>query len=212
MNTYRLKLVPGATLLLALLVGALLIIADQGATPAHGDPPAEPPFAVLTEGDPAPVQLLEGLPAEWVEEYGLDLEAARSAAAAGDEEVAVIPGADALCIVSRAVAGCATLLDAELGKLALVESCSPGLEPGEVRVTGLLPDPAAAAAITRPAESAVQISAPLNVYVETFSGAPTGIVSAGLAAPAALPWDAGDESLTECVVSELEQRAEEDGE
>lgn len=211
MNTYRLKLVPGAILLLALLLGALLLI-DRGAPLALGDPPSEPPFAVLTEGDTPTAGLLELLPAEWVEDFDLDLDEARSATATGSQEVAVVPGDDAICVVSETVAGCATLLDAELGKLALVESCSPGLEPGDVRVTGLVPDAATTAAITRSPAGAVNVSASMNVYVETFTGSPQEITSAGLSTPASLPWDATDESLTTCVVPEEEQLVDEDAE
>lgn len=212
MNRYRTTLVPGATLLVALLIGALLIMAERGAPPAHGDPPSEPPFAVLTEGDTPSAGLLDEMPADWVDAYGLDLDEARSAVSSSSQEVAVVPGEEAVCIVSETVSGCAGWLDAELGKLALIESCSPGLDPGEVRVTGLLPDPAATAAITRPPAGAVGVSASLNVYVETFSGAPEEIASAGLTVPASLPWDATDESLTTCVVPGDEQLVLEDGE
>lgn len=211
MNRYPSIVVPGAGLLLALLVGILLLAAGRTAPPAHGDPPPSESFAVLSQGGEAPPGLADAMPGEWVTAFGLDLGAATSAEATSSAtRVAVVPGIEGVCIVTEAVAGCATWLDAGLGKLALVESCSPGLDPGEVRVTGLIPDQAATAAITRPPAAAINVSAPLNVYVETFSGDPEDLASTGLAVPVDLPWDSADQSLNSCIVPSGEQRTESD--
>lgn len=208
---------PAALPFLALVATVFIITGGKGAPLAHGDLLPEESFAVLTEGDEPSTELEdvieEVLSSEWITAYDLDLEAAVAAETeTSGTEVAVVPGADGVCIVSETVGGCGTWVDAELGMVALVEACSPGLDPGEVRVTGLVPDEAAEAVITRPPAAGVDVSAPLNVYEETFTGDPEEIASSGLAGPAGLPWDASDESLTICVVPDEEQREESDEE
>lgn len=204
-NRHIATLVPGALAFLVVLAAIILLFVERGAPPAHGDPPPPPPFTVLDDGAQASLGLVDLVPTDWVTDYGLDLEEAVSAESASSVEVAVIPGSAGVCIVTETAGGCASWLDAELGQLALIESCSPDLDPGEVRVTGLVPDDASTAVITRPPAAGVNVSAPLNVYAETFSGDPEELASTGLNVPAVLPWDASDESLTACQVPDEEE-------
>lgn len=187
---------------LALLLLGLVVAAGTNTPTAQGDPPEPPEFTILTAGGEPSEGLVEQIPAEVTEFYGLDLEAAVAEEAASGVEVAVVPGDEAVCIVTATAHGCGTWLDAGLGRIALAEACSPGLDPGEVRVTGLLPDGAATAQVTRPPAAAVNVSAPLNVFAEIVEGDPATITSTGLAAPAAVPWDAADESLATCDASD----------
>lgn len=188
--------------------GALLLVfvLTMGTTAptARGDDPEPPEFAILTEGEEPSEGLVEQIPAELAEFYDVDLEGAVAEEASSGLEVAVAPGEEGVCIVTETAVGCGTWLDAGLGKVALTEACSPGLDSGEVRVTGILPDAASTAQVTRPPAAAVNVSAPLNVFAEVVEGDPATIASTGLAAPAALPWDPGDESLADCDASEEE--------
>lgn len=211
MATSQRAVVACAGALFLLLIGMALSWAAN--TPsARGEDPDPPEFSILSEGGSPPQGLVDQISEELEEQYELDREAAVAEETASSVEVAVVPGEEGVCIATESAVGCGTWLDAGLGQLALVEACSPGLDPGEVRVTGLVPDAAASAAITRPPASAVSVSAPLNVYVETFEGDPDQLISAGLSSSVELPWDAADESLTTCQVPDEEplEEGEED--
>lgn len=199
--------------LVALVVVVSLPSLGGPTKPAKGDPPEPPPFAVLTEGEEAPLGLVDLAPSDWITLYGLELEEATSAETPSSAiEVAVVPGSEGVCILTETAGGCASWVEAELGQLVLVEACSPGLDPGEVRVTGLVPDDASTAVITRPPAAGVNVSAPLNVFATTFSGDPDELTSSGLSIPVELAWDEGDESLTTCEVPESEDLVESDPE
>lgn len=104
-------------------------------------------FSVLTQGQTPSGVSGASAPSQEFGTFSANLALARQVQAADVEErvydpMLVVPGANSICLVHRFdMSGtCVSLADAMAGKSVTWAACLPGLEPGQVRVTGLVPD------------------------------------------------------------------------
>lgn len=104
------------------------------------DPKAEQGFAILREGQAASkIPAAVNTPSV-AQRFGTNPSLARSALASDGTRLYAVPGNGALCIATQGSAVCGSVDQAFAGATLVVELCSPSLAPGDVAISGIMPD------------------------------------------------------------------------